>query len=189
MRDPATKAEWLEGLRAPRKTLVPYWALGMAVLVGAVLAGVLYSGRLLAEETLPRPTTVLDLYAQAMKIGGYELKCQFRRGGCPAPVVAVSAIESDNVAGQFDPRMPNFVTINSKVLTPGTLDWNATVVHEFVHYLQWVFGEIGPAVSCEDVAKAEVAAYKASAEYLSQFGIVRDHSMQLFAVAVMCLEG
>ena len=137
-------------------------------------------------QPLSRPTQVGELFTAAVKFGGYEAKCMAKHGGCPMPAVLIITIENDNIRGQFDPRNPNFVRINTAEHTiPGTLDFNEVVVHEFVHYLQWLFGELGPQSTCRDLFEIESQAYKAGGAYLAQFGIIKDYSDQLATVAFM----
>jgi hypothetical protein len=133
---------------------------------------------------LSHPTQLKELFLSAVVFGGYAEKCQARRGGCPMPAVVLAGIEDDNTVGQFDPRHPTFVKITSQIM-PGSLAFNAVVVHEFTHYLQWLFGDLGPETLCKDHPPIEEQAYKAAAAYLAQFGINYDYSDQLFNVVVM----
>lgn len=150
-------------------------AIGLAFVAGRVTAA-----------PLIHATPVQDLFKAAVKFGGYEQKCMGRRGGCPMPAVLVQHIDNANIEGQFDWRTPMLVKINvTEHLVPGSLDFNETLVHEFVHYLQWLFGELGPQSSstCE-VTSIEGPAYAAGAAYLAQFGIQKDYSGQMFEMII-----
>lgn len=164
----------------------------LAVLTAAVL---LFSSAATAEapgyDKLPQPTPVAELFEKAVKHGGFEAAC-LKRGGCPMPVVALAAIEDDNVAGLFDFHNPVFVKISTGNRIPGTLAFNATVVHEFVHYLQWLTGQLGPQTPCEARVAIEGPAYRAAAAYYAEFGIVFDYSPQMASMAflaAMCNMG
>lgn len=140
------------------------------------------------SQPLANPTRVSELFAQAVKLGGYEAACM-ARGGCEMPAVVVVKIDSDNVAGQFHWKQPMLVSLNADIHLPGSLEWNGTVVHEFVHYLQWLTGKIGPQTPCEGIVEAEREAYATGAAYFAQFGIVKDYGAQMFMVMMMCLPG
>jgi hypothetical protein len=185
MRDPATKKEWLASLRRPRVTLTPYWGL---LVVFLAMLGALYSGRLIAED-LSHPTHVGELYLFAVKNGGYEDKCKWRDGGCPMPLVVIENIGDENIAGKFDYRAAQFVVLNAGIHKPGSMAWNTTLVHEFTHYLQWIFGEIGPSTQCMGRMKAEEAAYAAGNAYLKRFGMTKDYSTQMLMHALACAQG
>lgn len=157
------------------KGFVMVLALGMAFTAGRVTA-----------EPLSRPTTLQELFKEAIKHGGYKEKCQARRNGCPMPAVVIAEIPNANIEGTFDWRNPQMVNLNTTPhIVPGSLDFNETLVHEFVHYLQWLHGELGPFTGCRDHPKIEEQAYRAGAAYLLQFGIVRDYSDQLFHTMIM----
>lgn len=164
-----------------RATIAPYWVIA-AVLFG--IGTLLYHVNGMAEG-LSRPTPVAELFKAAIKFGGFEQECMQRRGGCQMPGVTIVLIEDANVAGLFFFRDPNTVKMNAQVHTPGTLEWNATLVHEFVHYLQWLTGKLGPQTQCEQMVEIEEPAYKAGSAYLAQFGIVKDYKSQLSSIAFM----
>jgi hypothetical protein len=136
------------------------------------------------------PTEIDELFSQAIKLGGFEKFCQSRDEGCQVPGVLIAKIEDENIAGQFTWYSPTFIRITTGYFAPGTLLFNSTVVHEFVHYLQWLRGDLGPSNnSCEKVRDAEIQAYAAGDAYLAQFGIKKDKSMIDFMLATMCLYG
>ena len=138
------------------------------------------------SQPLSHPTNVAELFAAAIKHGGFTAKCQARPGGCPAPGVLVVTIEDDNINGQFDPSQPTFIRINALPrVAPGTLAFNEVLVHEFVHYLQWLFGELGPQSRCSDIVRIESQAYKAGAAYMAEFGIIKDYTEHLGGIAMM----
>lgn len=135
---------------------------------------------------LLHPTSLQELFLKAVVHGGYAQKCMARRNGCEMPAVVIMGIEDGNILGEFDPRNPTFIKINTtKNIIPGSLGFNAVMVHEFVHYLQWLFGELGPQSKCLDHPRLEEQAYKASAAYLGEFGIEYDYRDSLFEVIVM----
>lgn len=132
---------------------------------------------------LDYPTPIAELFEKAVQYGGYEGKCA-ARNGCPPPAVLIVNLDDENQSGRFNPREPNFVSIAFDVV-PGSVSFNAAVVHEFVHYLQWLHGELGPQHRCEQMMDIEVPAYKAASLYLAEFGIVEKFADQLFSVAAM----
>lgn len=151
-----------------------------------VVPPLLYWGPKAFSTELSHPTRVGDLFAAAVKHGGYEAKCLARPNGCPMPAVLVADMEDDNIRGQFDPKHPTFVRINAASRTvPGTLAFNEVLVHEFVHYLQWLFGELGPQSGCRDIVRIESQAYLAGAAYLAEFGIVKDYTGHIGGIAMM----
>lgn len=137
-------------------------------------------------EKLHQPTNVVALFKQAVELGGYAEKCAVRQGGCPMPSVTITGLDP-NIGGQFNPADPTIIKTNGEALVPGTLLWNSIVIHEFVHFLQWYFGELGPHSTCQDHQRIEEAAYVAGAKYLAQFGIVEAYSMQRLWLAMMCV--
>ncbi len=145
-----------------------------------------------AESGIVKPTTVTELFKDAIELGGFAQMCQSRVGGCPMPVVAIVEVEDENIAGLFHYRNPNVIQVNASVRVPGTLEFNATVLHEFVHYLQWLAGKLGPASTCMDTPGIEEPAYKAAAAYFARHGVEFDYSMQMFSVqmgAMSCAQG
>jgi hypothetical protein len=122
-----------------------------------------------------------------VKFGGYEAACM-ARGGCKMPNVVIVRIDDENIGGQFTWNQPTVINLSSSAYTPGSLEWNTVVVHEFVHYLQWLTGKIGPHTRCEGIVEAEKEAYAAGAAYLLQFGIVKDYTPQIFMTMLMCLD-
>ena len=132
------------------------------------------------------PVTVADLFEQTVALAGYKEMCD-ARGGCEPPAVVLAPFDNTDIAGRFDPRKASFVQINP-ILPVGSLRWNSTVVHEFTHYLQWLFGALTPAVACADVQALEFAAYDAAAAYLAQHDITADYTSQRFRVTIMCSQ-
>lgn len=159
--------------------------LGFCVLCLVLLLG-LGLWRSAQAAPLAHPTSLVELYKAAIKFGGYEDKCNARINGCPMPAVVLVYIEDSNIAGQFDPSHPTFVKL-SALMTPGTVSFNAVMVHEFVHYLQWLFGDLGPDSGCKDTPRIEEQAYAAAAEYLKQFGIIYDYSDQMVGIHLMAV--
>lgn len=163
------------------KGLFMVLALGMAFIAGRVTAA-----------PLIHATTLQELFEEAIKHGGYQEKCQAKRTGCPMPAVVIFGHPDKNIEGLFDWKQPTMVQINTTPhIVPGSLEFNETLVHEFVHYLQWLHGELGPQSEC-DTFDMEPPAYAAGAAYLQQFGIQKDYSDQLFHVLInkaMCEQG
>src|SRR5688500_16219819 len=81
--------------------------------------------------------SVPNLFRAAVELGGFEDACKRRERGCPEPAVVLVRLENTNHAGEFDYHVPTIIRMNAE--TPheiGSPYWSATVVHEFVHYLQ-----------------------------------------------------
>lgn len=185
MKDVATKKEWLASLREARehRLMVTLKALKFLA-IGIALSMAFAAGK--ATAALYHPTSLHDLFMEAIKHGGYEQKCAMRRGGCPMPAVVIHTIPDENISGQFDPRNPSYIQLNTTpAVMPASLHFNMVLVHEFVHYLQWLFGELGPQSGCTEVPKIEEPAYKAGASYLAQFGVTYDYSAQMSEIAFM----
>lgn len=131
-----------------------------------------------------------DLYAIAIEYGDYKEKCKYLRSGCPMPnVILTEHMEATNV-GEFTYLNPTVVAIAAdKAGSPGTPVWNAVLVHEFTHYLQWRTGKLGPSLPCQAGQEAEIEAYAAASKYLTSRGVAHSFKDQLFGVALMCVEG
>lgn len=128
-----------------------------------------------AEKVNPAaPTSVDDLFKQAIKLGGFTQFCTERFWGCKTPEVLLTVFEDANVRGQFTFDQPTLVRVSIDHDKPGTLLWNETVIHEMVHYLQWMSGKYSPARPdiCEMMFEIESQAYTAGHAYLKQHGIL-----------------
>jgi hypothetical protein len=140
------------------------------------------------QESVYKPTKIETLYKAAILLGGFKEFCSTRDGGCPMPAVVVAPLP-EGIAGQFTWHSPGFISVTTGDIMPGTLDFNETVVHEFVHYLQWLRGDLGPSVTCEQVSASETSAYKAGSDYLAHYGVKKDLTFIEFMLATMCLYG
>lgn len=152
----------------------------------AGLAFFLLIGSTVAEspgyETRAHPTPIAELFAAAVKHGGYTKQCAARRGGCPIPLVLVAPL-GENIDGTFYYMDPTVVRVSVDLL-PGTLRFNETVVHEYVHYLQFLFGEYGPLTRCTEMGDIEAKAYKAGAAYLAALGVHVDYKGHIAWIAM-----
>lgn len=135
-----------------------------------------------ADDTpdLYRPTPVAEIFEKAVKFGGFEQACGRRPAGCAVPQVRIAETAAGTY-GTFTWNEPTVVNISSSVV-PGSLQFNSTLLHEFVHYLQWLTGKIGPHNWCAVAVEAEQQAYEAAAKYHAEFGLVRDYEMQMTMV-------
>jgi hypothetical protein len=133
-------------------------------------------------EDLPKPTVVTELFKAAMKHGGFEKQCMARNGGCKIPHVRITGLDASTYGNYFWEE-PTVINVSAD-LKPGTLGFNETVVHEFVHQLQFMFGEYGPQTMCRDMLKVEEKAYKAGAAYLAESGVIVDYSEHLSGLAM-----
>ncbi len=131
------------------------------------------------------PETMPELFKVAIQLGGYEDSCRWREPKCLPPAVIIQELP-DGIRGQFTWLAPSAVAI-SEAYVPGDPHWSATIVHEFVHYLQWLHGELGPTVTCFGAMNAEFEAYAVGSIYLRRFGIEEDFAIQRFYVAMMCM--
>jgi hypothetical protein len=155
------------------------------------------STTVIADEERPayadvmHPQPIAELFAAAVKHGGFTKQCAAEPDFCQMPMVLVRPLE-EGTDGSFFYREPNFIQVNHE-LTPGTLRFNETVVHEFVHYLQWTFGEYGATTRCWDLGDIEAKAYLAGAAYLKDVaGVVVDYKEQIAwqrLGSVMCRYG
>ena len=132
---------------------------------------------------LAKPTPVAELFNRAIKYGGFTEFCLRREGLCVAPPVLVVSFEDDNIDGRFNARTPGYVEVSADSAPPGSIEFNETLVHEFVHYLQWLSGKYGPFSQCQDTLAIEAPAYAAGEQYLAEFGIVRDNKPVLASIA------
>lgn len=123
-----------------------------------------------------KPTLVSELYETAKKLGGYEKMCAASMHQCPQPMVLISEQYDEYAYGVFNPfKETDRVILSMGNLKPGTIAWNATLVHEFTHYFQWLAGEFGPStLSCSLMAKIEIDAYTVAAAYLKSIGVDED---------------
>lgn len=150
--------------------------IALAVAVLLTLAGPLAA--FASEPDLFRPTTTTELFDKAVKLGGFEAECGKRHSGCVAPAVLVADGMKPGHLGEFTWNDPQVVKLSS-VLVPGSLKFNAVLVHEYVHYLQWLTGKIGPHNWCPMAVEMETQAYNVAAAYIAEFGVVRDYSANI----------
>jgi hypothetical protein len=131
-----------------------------------------------------QPTSVEELFVKAIQYGGFEEACR-KIGGCQMPGVLIAAVDDKNIAGRFSPREPNVITVSADVWPPGSVWFNAVLIHEFTHYLQWETGVFGPNTPCSRTYEIEEPAYKAGSRYLAEFGIDEKFADQLQSIAIM----
>lgn len=126
------------------------------------------------------------LFEQVVADTGNEGWCHFRAGKCPVPQIVVRKMER-KVWGEFDPRYPNVINMNSDI--PLNADvFNETVYHEMVHYMQWMRGKLGVHSPCAEVGEAEREAYKLTSAFLKRYGIDKPFlAEQTLFVNLLCL--
>lgn len=143
---------------------------------------------LVSCHTAARADTIPELFKAAIELGGFTEKCKRLEDACQMPAVMIAPLDIDGALGLFDLRHPVLVRITPEHEgVPGSHMWNATLVHEFVHYLQWTTGVFMVNLSCADkVNKVELPAYEVQKKYLAQRGVEFDYSMQAFFMAMGC---
>lgn len=124
-----------------------------------------------------------SLFAFALSISSYQWTC-LERVHCPIPTVEIQALDGDR-AGSFSYLTPLKLTLDTTV-DLNTPEGQATVVHEFTHYLQWRAGKYTPATTCAEKVNLEAEAYKAGSAYLKTKGIDKDFAGELFTAAMSC---
>jgi hypothetical protein len=132
--------------------------------------------------------SVDSLFKEAIKHGGFTEYC--KKEECPVPAVVLAPLEYEGANGKFDIRHPTVISISPEHEGAlGSHEWNSTLVHEFVHYLQWLTGIFKVNMSCHDkVRLIELPAYHAQAKYLSKHKIEYDYSFQMFIMGMGCYE-
>ena len=152
------------------------------IIAASVVAAVVITVTAQCAEKTPM---VVQLWKDAIRLGGYTEQCNLTPRFCKEiPHVRISNIRS---LGLYDYNDPKFVAV-SWSLEPGSLDWQATVVHEFVHALDLRFGKIPFSVleTCEDNARAEERAYTVDAMWYAEHGMKVDYSLALKAMWADC---
>lgn len=131
-----------------------------------------------ASVELAKPTPIAELFQAAIEFGGYKDFCAARRDGCPAPMVRLVPLP-ENIQGTFNFLEPTVINIaiDAEDHSPGTVEWNETVVHEFTHYLQWLSGKYSPAIKdeCKMMYEIELEAYTAGYRYKEALGLAVDY--------------
>jgi hypothetical protein len=131
------------------------------------------------ELLYAKGASVADLFAQAIELGGYKDTCAKRFDKCPMPDVLIGNTGDENILGRYHFGEPGIVRVTTaEGYEPGSLEWNAVVVHEMVHYLQWLTGKYNPGRPdiCEMMYEVEFEAYDVSEKYFRRNGVTRDFS-------------
>lgn len=119
--------------------------------------------------TCARAATPAELWADTQRLMGW--KCQVSRPGraflCDGPpAVRVREMEYPAMVGYFDPYTnPREVLISPRLNDRPTMR-DSFIVHELVHYLQWIRGELHASRSCEQDVESEVQAYDVQSRWL-----------------------
>lgn len=120
------------------------------------------------------PDMLTKLWLRAIEAGGFKEACSRHARKCATPPSVCIRGLNPNEHGRFVPwEEPTCVQV-SATLDPGTTYWKSTVLHEFVHYLQWWTGELKPTANCFDIGEAEQPAYNAQIEFLAEQGYDRE---------------
>ena len=111
-----------------------------------------------------------ELLQEALVRSGFDKLCASHPHGCAArPMITLIALP-DGTLGQFNQAEPTQLYVNERA-KPGTVLWNAIIVHELTHFLQWWFGEMTPASSCLDSVENEAKAHAVGNLYLLERGV------------------
>lgn|SRR5574341_279239 len=115
------------------------------------------------------------LFADAIKYAGYEKHCQ--KYACIMPDVFVVDLPGD-ILGAFAPTQHRLVFID-KEIAPGSFAWQAALVHEFTHYLQWNADKIPDKETCEQNFEREIEAYETEVKWaLREKGILNGYAIR-----------
>lgn len=155
------------------------FAVGVAISIPAALgAGEMY-------QLLRTHPGRADLLAEAMRITGRTCgtaadEKAAREDGergrhCEAPEIVERDLSAIGAAGAYDPTVrPRVVYVDFKGIARFNADPenkgneiapDETILHEYVHYLQWLNGDLTPKMNpCQRVA-LEIEAHKADQEY------------------------
>jgi len=84
---------------------------------------------------------------------------------CDGPPAVVTSELPHGYVGLYQYHInPRVVLIAPR--TPNGPMRDSFIVHEYVHYLQWIRGRINPAVPCPDTVENEVEAYSVQSRWL-----------------------
>ena len=119
------------------------------------------------------------LFSFAILVGGFEDMCK------STPCVPPNVVHRDlnGYDGLFSGNNPDVVSIDTK-FTKGTVDSNAIMVHEFVHYLQYLKGTYHSKIKC--TYPLEKQAYDVAVEFYKTHGIKKDFRKELFYIDLEC---
>jgi len=117
----------------------------------------------------------------AIQVGGFQEMCV--KTECPVPIVMQADLGVKQ--GEYSWKNPDRVLID-KTLVEGSVEWNAAVVHELVHYLQYLAGTYNSSMDC--ALKVEKQAYMVSEKYWASKGVEKEFGTHLFSVAMSCIK-
>lgn len=130
-----------------------------------VFSAIVVLGAIAATDAFSKTTT--ELFADTQRLSGYG--CPTKRVDlCAAPGVVIAELP-EHILGVFNVEQASYVSINSSE-DIGTKEWQSIVVHEYMHYLQWLAGKVGPHVSCDQNVDAEIEARKVGNAWLVENG-------------------
>lgn len=165
----------------------------MKKLLVALLSAVLVASALGRDiPQLSHPTAPSELFVFAIEAGGFAEMCENTPYHCPMPKISIDGSIDDYAYGIFNPfEKANTVVMSESLLEPGTVMWNAVLVHEMTHYLQYLRGEFVPSkLGCAAHERTEHEAYDVGAKYLQSLGFKEDFAKekaQMSLDAAMCL--
>jgi len=165
--------------------------LGVAIRAMLLACAVGFCSGVGAANERPEPNLYAQLFAAAQRFSGYSCKDfkwrDVRSAYCHAIPVLIAPFESDGMLGMFLPDHPDHIQVTDKV-TPGTIVWQSIIVHEYVHYLQWLHGkDTLLTTTCDSVVDSEEEAYAAQGKFLKDRGLKPDDpTLYLFLRRTAC---
>ena len=134
--------------------------------------------------------SIPQLFDYAIKFGGFTEVCKDKEK-CQLPTIVIEKEYVPGALGAFTIKQPTLIRISITHPTlPGTPDWESTIVHEMVHYLQFWTGQWKVNTSCIDmINKVEQPAYEAQAQFLKQIYKKKyDYSFTLYIASIACMS-
>lgn len=140
---------------------------GVVLTVAAVAATVFYA--------LPFDGDA-DLFAEAQRLSGRKCVADEQaaaedgeHGGlCEPPAIQHADLSALNAYGLYDHTTnPRVVIVDMNAAPRGSAQYRETVIHEYVHYLQWVQGDLRPQGDPCSRGELEIEAHRVDQKYTS----------------------
>lgn len=180
-------------MRLPVAVIVAFLALGCAVPTASFYAASVYTAK---PKAFPGNQRLFD---EAQRVSGRKctpdaiddlLAKEDGEAGrlCAPPEIVHMDLSKVEAYGVYDHTTnPRVVFVDPKAAKPGSKKYEETIVHEYVHYLQWVQGDLKPRGDPCERAALEVEAHKADQEFSHPGHITEETKQVMFHHEINCM--